>query len=54
LRPEVKVLLASGYTGEALTHHKPDDVDLPLIAKPFHQNELGCRIRSLLDGCAAE
>jgi signal transduction histidine kinase/FixJ family two-component response regulator len=50
LRPVVKVLLASGYTGEALSHHKPDHVDLPLIAKPFHQKELGSRIRSLLDG----
>jgi signal transduction histidine kinase/PleD family two-component response regulator len=53
MRPEVKVLLASGYTGEALNHHKPHDVDLPLIAKPFHQQELGTRIRSLLDGAPA-
>jgi CheY-like chemotaxis protein len=53
LRPDVKVLLASGYTGEALNHHKPSDVDLPLIAKPFHQKELGWRIRSLLDGDSA-
>jgi CheY-like chemotaxis protein len=53
LRPDVKVLLASGYTGEALNHHKPVDVDLPLIAKPFHQTELGTRIRNLLDGAPA-
>jgi PAS domain S-box-containing protein len=49
MRPGVKILLTSGYTGEALTRHKPDSLDLPIIAKPFRQAELGARLRKLLD-----
>jgi CheY-like chemotaxis protein len=55
MRPGVKILLTSGYTGEALTRHKPDSLDLPIIAKPFRQADLGARLRKLLedDGRAA-
>jgi two-component SAPR family response regulator len=49
MRPDVKILLTSGYSGEALTRHKPDSLDLPIIAKPFRQAELGARLRKLLD-----
>ncbi|MGH6783373.1 MAG: ATP-binding protein, partial [Sphingomicrobium sp.] len=49
MRPGVKVLLTSGYTGEALTRHKPDSFDLPIIAKPFRQFDLGAKLRKLLD-----
>jgi CheY-like chemotaxis protein len=49
LRPGLKVLLTSGYTGEALTRHKPEDLDLPIIAKPFRQGDLGLRLRKILD-----
>ncbi len=49
MRPDVKILLTSGYTGEALTRHKPDSLDLPIIAKPFRQADLGARLRKLLD-----
>jgi signal transduction histidine kinase/DNA-binding response OmpR family regulator len=49
MRPGVKILLTSGYTGEALTRHKPDSLDLPIIAKPFRQADLGARLRKLLD-----
>jgi PAS domain S-box-containing protein len=54
LRPEVKILLTSGYTGEALTRHKPESLDLPLVAKPFRQSELGARLRQILDEAKAE
>jgi signal transduction histidine kinase/DNA-binding response OmpR family regulator len=49
MRPGVKILLTSGYTGEALTRHKPDSLDLPIIAKPFRQADLGARLRKILD-----
>jgi two-component SAPR family response regulator len=53
LRPGIKVLLTSGYTGEALARHKPPHLDLPLIAKPFRQADLGSRLRRILDGDVA-
>jgi CheY-like chemotaxis protein len=50
LRPDMKVLLTSGYPGEALArHHKSSDFDFPLIAKPFQQAELADRLRQILD-----
>ena len=48
LRPSVKVLLTSGYTGEALFRHQPDDLDLPIIPKPFRQTDLSDSIRKAL------
>jgi CheY-like chemotaxis protein len=49
LRPDIKVLLTSGYPGEALTRHEPTDVEWPMIAKPFRQPELASRLQSLLE-----
>jgi signal transduction histidine kinase/response regulator RpfG family c-di-GMP phosphodiesterase len=54
MRPDVKILLTSGYTGESLSRHKPDSLDLPIIAKPFRQADLGARLRKILDEDAAE
>jgi CheY-like chemotaxis protein len=54
MRPGVKILLTSGYTGEALSRHKPESLNLPIIAKPFRQAELGARLRKLLDTDARE
>jgi signal transduction histidine kinase/DNA-binding response OmpR family regulator len=48
LRPDIKVLLTSGYVGEALSRHKTEDTDLPIIAKPFQRSELDARIRSVI------
>jgi len=50
LRPGIKVLLTSGYPGEALARHEPMDVEWPMIAKPFRQPELAIRLQSLLEG----
>jgi signal transduction histidine kinase/ActR/RegA family two-component response regulator len=50
LRPDIKVLLTSGYPGEALAHHEPKDIEWPMIAKPFRQPELATRLQSLLEG----
>ncbi len=53
LRPGIKVLLTSGYTGEALARHQPAEFNLPLIPKPFRQSELGGRLRTILDSDSA-
>jgi HAMP domain-containing protein/CheY-like chemotaxis protein len=50
LRPDIKVLLTSGYPGEALARHEPMDIEWPMIAKPFRQPELAARLQSLLEG----
>ena len=47
LRPDMKVLLTSGYTGEALARHQPET--LPLIQKPFREVELAAKLRELLE-----
>ena len=48
LRPEIKVLLMSGYPGEALAGHGPMDIECPMIAKPFRQPELARQLQNLL------
>jgi signal transduction histidine kinase/ActR/RegA family two-component response regulator len=48
LRPQIKVLLTSGYTGEALARHQPNHAEWPIIAKPFRQPELAASIRKIL------
>jgi PAS domain S-box-containing protein len=53
MRPGIKILLTSGYTGEALARHTPTELDFPLIAKPFRHAELGAKLRKILDGDAA-
>jgi CheY-like chemotaxis protein len=47
LRPDLKVLLTSGYTGESLGRHNAADISLPFIAKPFTQSELARQLQSL-------
>lgn len=48
LRPEIKVLLTSGYTGETIDRHELDALDLPIISKPFEKVLLGTKLRKLL------
>jgi HAMP domain-containing protein len=50
LRPDIKVLLMSGYPGEALARHEAMNIEWPMIAKPFRQPELASRLQSLLEG----
>jgi CheY-like chemotaxis protein len=52
LRPQIKVLLTSGYTGEALARHQPNHSDWPIIAKPFRQPDLAASIRKILESDA--
>ena len=48
-RPGLKVLFTTGYTRNAIVHHGRLDPDVHLIGKPFTFNELGGKVRALLD-----
>ena len=45
--PNLKVLLTSGYPGEALAHHHSIQSEWPMISKPFRQTELAVRLQHL-------
>jgi CheY-like chemotaxis protein len=48
--PDVKILLTSGYPGEALAHNRSKQSEWPMIGKPFRQSELAARLQHLLGG----
>jgi signal transduction histidine kinase/CheY-like chemotaxis protein len=48
--PRLKVLFTTGYTRNAIVHHGRLDPGVHLINKPFSLDELGRRVRALLDG----
>jgi PAS domain S-box-containing protein len=48
-RPAIKVLFTTGYTRNAIVHHGRLDAGVELIGKPYSPNELGAKIRSVLD-----
>ncbi len=47
LRPGLRVLLTSGYTGTALDEHAVP-ADLPLLSKPYQRDELANKLRIVL------
>jgi CheY-like chemotaxis protein len=49
-RPGLKVLFTTGYTRNAIVHHGRLDPGVQMVGKPFSFDELGTRIRALLDG----
>jgi nitrogen-specific signal transduction histidine kinase/ActR/RegA family two-component response regulator len=49
LRPSLKVLFASGYTGSAIQELGPPIADVPLISKPFTIEDLAQAVRTALD-----
>ncbi len=49
-RPEVKILMMSGYAKEILTGDDPLGAGDALLTKPFQLNELACGVRATLDG----
>ena len=54
-RPELKVLITSGYLGEAGANVEVSRVDgFALIAKPYRSAELAARVREVLDAVPAE
>jgi signal transduction histidine kinase/CheY-like chemotaxis protein len=48
LLPNVKVLLTSGYPGEALMHYDVGRSEWPMISKPFRQSELLALLQHVL------
>jgi PAS domain S-box-containing protein len=48
-RPGLKVLYTTGYTRNAIVHHGRLDPGVQMISKPFSSDELGAKIRALLD-----
>jgi len=48
-RPSLKVLFTTGYTRNAIVHQGRLDPGLQTIGKPFTYQELGTRIRAILD-----
>ncbi|MNR59501.1 Blue-light-activated protein [compost metagenome] len=49
LRPDLKVLFASGYTENAIVHHGRLDPGVQLLSKPYRKRDLAERVRRLLD-----
>ena len=50
LRPELKVLLVSGYTEDRMLPQSVRDREVAFLQKPFTFRELGLRVREVLDG----
>ncbi len=49
IRPGLKVLFTTGYSRNAIVHHGRLDPGVRLITKPFTFEQLGTRIRDILD-----
>jgi DNA-binding NtrC family response regulator len=51
--PELRVLLMSGYTDDALAHHGVLDEGLSFLEKPFSPSQLARKVREVLDAPTA-
>ncbi len=49
-RPGMKVLYASGYTGDVVAQQGPLDPAVPFLQKPFTPRTLAVKVREALDG----
>ncbi len=49
IRPEIKVLFTSGFTGNAMAHHGILDSGIALLQKPFMPSALAQKVREVLD-----
>jgi signal transduction histidine kinase/CheY-like chemotaxis protein len=52
LRPTMKVLLTSGYTGAALSSDHGLPADVPVLGKPYRREDLAARLRVIIGGQA--
>jgi CheY-like chemotaxis protein len=50
LRPEIRVLLTSGYPATLLASEHGLDKTMPLLGKPYRLQDLGDSVRTILDG----
>jgi signal transduction histidine kinase len=50
IRPDLKVLLTSGYTAEALVHEHGLPDDLLVLGKPYRHEDLANKIRLVMNG----
>ncbi|MEI8185786.1 MAG: ATP-binding protein [Chlorobiaceae bacterium] len=48
-RPDLKILLVSGYAANYLTLDENPNVSMPFLGKPFSRRELALKVRELLD-----
>lgn len=48
-RPDLRVLLMSGYTDRLLDGHRDVDARAPFLAKPFTMDQLLRKVREVLD-----
>ena len=53
LRPDVKVLYASGYADNAIVHHGILESGIAYLQKPYTPETLGRRVREVLDSSPA-
>jgi YesN/AraC family two-component response regulator len=49
-RPQARVLFMSGYAGEDLARRGLAEDEVHFLPKPFTQDQLGRRVRAVLDG----
>ncbi len=49
LRPGIKVLLASGYSGDVMGHEGFNDEGYPIVAKPYTIRAIATTVRAVLD-----
>ena len=50
LRPDIKVLLTSGYTAAALSNEHGLPEELPVLSKPYRRDELAAQLRVIAGG----
>jgi PAS domain S-box-containing protein len=50
LRPTMKVLFTSGYTGDVIVYHGMLERGVEFVAKPYSLEQLAERVREVLDG----
>jgi len=53
LLPKMKCILVSGYTDDALIHRGVLEAQAAYLQKPFTPQQLGRRVREVLDNAAA-